>query len=224
MVPNGEDSTSPGPRRVPAWAWAGAVVGVGIVVALIAGAEWRTPIERGLAVVRAAGPGWYFLAMAVVPLPLAWFTVPAGEAFAAQLTLGGVVAAALAAVAVQQALSYWAARAWLRPAVERWVRRRGQQVPSVTPENALGIALIVRLTPGPPMILGSCVLALAGVPFGPYLVVSWLVALPWVCAGVMLGRGLFAGNAALVASGLGLIIAAAIAARLIRRRQRRGPP
>lgn len=172
-------------------------------------------VAPALVAIRAAGPWAYFTAMALLPLPLSWFTVPAGEAFAAQLTLGGVIAAGLAAVAVQQSLSYWIARYGLRPFVERYIRRHGREVPRVTPDNALSIALLVRLTPGPPMILGSCLLALAELPFGLYLVVSWLVALPWVCAGMILGRGLLNGNLTLVASGVGLLAAAAISARLV---------
>jgi uncharacterized membrane protein YdjX (TVP38/TMEM64 family) len=185
---------------------------------LLARTSPREAVEPVIAAVRAAGPGWYFLAMAVLPLPLAWFTVPSGEAFAAQLTLGGVILAGAAAVAVQLTLSYWLARYALRPLAGRLVRRRGLEVPRVTPANALSIALLVRLTPGPPMFLGSCVLAMAEMRFGLYLIVSWLVALPWVCAGVILGRGLLQGNFTLAATGVGVLLAAGIATRLIRRR------
>ena len=170
-----------------------------------------------LATIRATGPWAYFAAMALVPLPLIWFTMPAGEAFAPQLTLPGVIAVASIAVAVQQALSYAIARYALRPVVERMVRRRGWTVPRVTPTNALGVALLVRLTPGPPMILGSCLLALAEVPFRLYLVVSWLVALPWICAGVILGHGILEGRLAPALTGFSVLVAAVIAARLLRR-------
>jgi uncharacterized membrane protein YdjX (TVP38/TMEM64 family) len=209
-------------RKIPArwrWGWVlGAVAVAGIVAWL--GRDWpvRAGVEAGLAAVRAAGPGWYFAAMAVVPLPLAWFTVPAGEAFAAQLTLGGVIAAALGAVAVQLALSYAVARYALRPAIERLVRRRGLAVPRVTAANALSVALLVRLTPGPPMVLGSCVLAVAEMPFGRYLLVSWLVALPWVLGGVVLGRGALAGDFKLLVAGAGVLVAAAVAVRWARKK------
>ena len=195
-------------------------VGLGLAAGWVlwqAEPEARRAIDRGLGLIRAAGPVPFFAAMALVPLPLAWFTIPAGEAFAAQLSLGGVIAAAAAAVAVQQALAYWVARFGLRPWVERAVRRYGYTVPRVTRENARSVALLVRLTPGPPMILGSCVLALAEVPFRLYLIVSWLVALPWVLAGVILGRGILNGNFSLAAGGVGLLAAAMIAARLLRR-------
>jgi uncharacterized membrane protein YdjX (TVP38/TMEM64 family) len=201
----------------------GALLAAAVLIAggifLLANNNPRAAVEPVMAAIRAAGPGWYFLAMAVLPLPLAWFTVPSGEAFAAQLTLPGVIAAGAAAVAVQLALSYWLARYALRPLAARLVRRRGLVVPRVTPQNALSIALLVRLTPGPPMFFGSCVLAMAEMRFGLYLIVSWLVALPWVCAGVILGRGLLQGNFGLAASGVGLVLAALVATRLLRRRE-----
>lgn len=189
---------------------------------LAAGASTRAVIDGFIGLVREAGPVWYFLAMALLPVPLAWFTVPAGEAFAPQLTLPGVIAASLAAVAVQVSLTYWIARYMLRPPIARALVRRGYAVPSVTPANTWGAAWLVRLTPGPPMFLGSCLLALAEIPFRRYLVVSLLVAFPWVGAGVLLGRGLFQGNITLIGAGAGLVVAALIAVRWWRRRADRG--
>jgi uncharacterized membrane protein YdjX (TVP38/TMEM64 family) len=169
--------------------------------------------------IRAAGPAAYFSAMAVLPLPLTWFTVPAGGLFAAQLTLAGVVAVALIAVAIQLALSYGIARYGLRPVVERLIRRRGYAVPRVTADNALSVALLVRLMPGPPMFLGSCILAVAETPFRLYMVVSWLVAVPWVIGGVVLGRGVLSGDVKLVAVGVGVLGVVAVGVRWWRRRR-----
>ncbi len=216
------DETPPVRSRLPRGLVAALAVAAALAAVWLAGLDLRGLVERFLALVRAAGPGWYFTAMALLPLPLAWFTVPAGEAFAAQLTLPGVIAAGMAAVAVQVSLTYAVARSWLRPPLKRLLARRGHPVPRVTPANALSVALVVRLTPGPPMVLGSCVLALAETPFRLYLLVSCAVAFPWVCGGVILGRGLLQGNFALVASGVGLIAAVALGARLWRRRGR--PP
>jgi uncharacterized membrane protein YdjX (TVP38/TMEM64 family) len=67
------------------------------------------------------------------------------------------------------------------------------------------------------MFLGSCVLAVAEMPFGQYLIVSWLVALPWVIGGVVLGRGALAGDFRLLVAGAGLLVAAAVAVRWARR-------
>lgn len=189
------------------------------VVGLLRGVDPSRAVAPLLSHVRAAGPVAYFSAMAVLPVPLAWFTVPAGELFAVRLTLPGVVAVALAAVAVQLALNYVVARYGLRPVVERLIRLRGYSVPRVTVKNALSIALLVRLTPGPPMFLGSCILAVAEMPFRLYLVVSWLVAVPWVIGGVVLGQGVLGGDVKLMAWGAGLLGAAVVGVRLWRRRR-----
>lgn len=204
---------------MPRIAWAALLAGVVLAVGFAAGVHPRESVDGYLRLVRDAGPGWYFLAMALLPVPLAWFTVPAGEAFAPQLTLPGVIAAGLAAVAVQVSLTYWLARYALRPPIARALGRRGHTIPAVTPDNTWALAWLVRLTPGPPLFLGSCLLALAEIPFWRYLVVSLLVALPWVGAGVLLGRGLLQGNITLIGGGAGLAVAAWIAARWLRRRR-----
>lgn len=196
------------------------MVVVVVVVLVLRDAAPRESLDRLLAGVRAAGPVAYFSTMALLPAPLAWFTVPAGELFAAQLTLPGVVLAALVAVALQLALSYAVARYGLRPLVGRLIRRRGYTVPQVTADNALSVALLVRLTPGPPMILGSCILAVAEMPFRLYMLVSWLVALPWVIGGVVLGRGLLGGDVKMVALGAGLLGAAMVAVHWWRKNRR----
>jgi uncharacterized membrane protein YdjX (TVP38/TMEM64 family) len=195
-----------------------AVILVVVAIVLMLRSGGREALEQAIAFLRAAGPVAFFCAMAVAPLPLAWFTIPAGEAFAANLTLPGVIAAALVAVAVQIALYYWLARYALRPTVERWMVRRGYTVPKLSNDNALAVVLLVRLPPGPPLPLQCLLLGLAEVPFRTYLIASWLITVPWVLGGVILGRGILHGNLMLAAGGVGVIGAAAIAAYLARRR------
>ena len=190
-------------------------------VLVLRGIEVRPLIDQGMAMIRSAGPWVFFGAMAVLPVigaPLMAFTIPAGEAFAAQMTLGGVLAATLAAIAVNIALTYWMARQAVRPLLERLLRRFGYAVPRATAGNALSIALLVRLTPGPPFFLQSYLLGLADVPFRLYMIVSWLCVLPWAVGAVVLGRGLFDGNFKVAAMGLGVIVAAVAAVHLIRRK------
>lgn len=207
-------SGNPSRRVVP---WIAAVLVIAAVCWTFR-AELKDVAVGGIAAIRAAGPFPYFVAMALLPLPLAWFTVPAGELFAGQLTVPGVIAACVAAVVVQLSLSYAVARYALRPAVERLLRGRGHKVPRVTPGNAASVVLLVRMLPGPPMILGSCLLALAETPFVIYLLLSSLVALPWICAGVILGHGLLSGRFGPAAAGAGLLVVLVIAVRLVRRR------
>jgi uncharacterized membrane protein YdjX (TVP38/TMEM64 family) len=202
----------------------GGALGLIVLVAgvlVLRGVEVRPLIDQGMAMIRGAGPWVFFGAMAVLPVigaPLMAFTIPAGEAFAGQMTLGGVLAATLAAIAINLALTYWLARRAVRPLLERLLRRFGYTVPRVTTENALSIALLVRLTPGPPFFLQGYILGLADVPFRLYMLVSWLCVLPWAAGAVVLGRGMLNGNFKMAAMGFGVIIAAVVAVHLIRRK------
>jgi uncharacterized membrane protein YdjX (TVP38/TMEM64 family) len=201
--------------------WKSALAGALVALLFVwAGSQGgvRTAVDEALAWVRAAGPFAFFGAMALVPAPLAWFTLPAGEAFAPMLGLPGVVAAALAAVAVQIAWCYAAARHVFRPKLRDWLERRGHRVPEVSRENAWAVVLLVRLVPGPPLPLQCALLGLARVPFGIYFVASWLITVPWVVGGVVLGRGALGGRVGLIVAGAGVLGAAAAAAWLARRR------
>jgi uncharacterized membrane protein YdjX (TVP38/TMEM64 family) len=197
------------------------VVALGAVVLALRGVDFHTLGERMIVVIRDAGPWVFFGAMAVLPVigaPLMAFTMTAGTAFAGQMTMGGVLAATLVAIAVNIALTYWLARRAVRPMLERLLKRYGYSVPRVTSDNALSVALLVRLTPGPPFFLQSYILGLAEVPFRLYMLVSWLCVLPWAVGAVVLGRGIFDGNFKVVAMGLGVIVATVAAVQLIRRK------
>ncbi len=190
-------------------------------VLLLKGVDLRARSEQAIDVIRDAGPWVFFGAMALLPLvgaPLMAFTLTAGTAFAGRMTMGGVLVTTLAAIGVNLALTYWLARRALRPLLERLLKRFGYAVPRVTADNALSIALVVRLTPGPPFFLQSYLLGVAEVPFRLYMLVSWLCVLPWAAGAVVLGRGLFDGNFKVVAMGLGLIVAATAVVHLVRRR------
>lgn len=204
------------------WPW-GRLVALAV---LLAAGVWfaasplgvRGAVDQGIGFIRSVGPLPYFVAMALLPVPLSWFTVPAGEAFAATMTLPGVMAAAIAAVAVQTAWCYWVARRALRPVLERWFARRGWTVPKVTADNALAVMVLVRLVPGPPLPLQCFLLSLAGVPFGLYMVVSTLFSVPWVIGGIMLGRGVLGGNWTIIGLGVGVVGIGASGFYLLRKR------
>jgi uncharacterized membrane protein YdjX (TVP38/TMEM64 family) len=178
-------------------------------------------VERGMALIRSGGPWVYFSAMVLLPAlgaPMLAFSIPAGEAFAAQMTLGGVIVAALVAIAANLALTYWLGHRALHPLLEGLVKRYGYTVPRVTKGNALSVTLLVRLTPGTPFFLQSYVLALAGVPFRLFMIVSWLCVLPWTVAAVVLGRGVMNGNFKTAGMGLAVMVAAAVGLQLLRKK------
>src|SRR5947209_4653448 len=102
------------PRKLPLMKLA-LVAGVLLIGALLLlrGVDLHALANRGMDLIRAAGPWAFFAAMAILPafgVPLLGFTVPAGEAFGAQLGLPVVIALSLAMIAVNLAFGYWLAR------------------------------------------------------------------------------------------------------------------
>ena len=196
------------------------VVGL-LVVREIGLARLAGWLDEVIGVIRDLGPWVFFTAMTILPafgVPLLAFTIPAGEAFRAQLGLGGVIALTLTCIALNLAFGYWIARYALRPLLTRLLQRYGYSVPRVTVENALSVTLLVRLTPGPPYALQAWLLGCAEVPFRLYMIVSWLAVLPYAIAGIILGEGIFKGNFKAVIGGVGLIVVAAIAVQWMRKK------
>jgi uncharacterized membrane protein YdjX (TVP38/TMEM64 family) len=209
-------------KKLPIVKLAIAAVLLGVVaVFFLRGVDWRGPIDRGMMEIRARGPWVYFTAMTVLPAlgaPLAAFTIPVGEAFTGQMGLWGVIAASLVALALNLALAYWLARYAMRPVLTRLVERFGYAVPRVTPENAVNVLLIVRLTPGVPYPVQCFVLGIAEMPFRLYMIGSWLAIMPWVVGAVILGKGLFNGNYRVAVIGVTVLVVAVVAVQIVRRR------
>jgi uncharacterized membrane protein YdjX (TVP38/TMEM64 family) len=176
--------------------------------------------------IRDLGPWVFFTAMTILPAlgaPLMAFNLVAGEAFAAQMTMPGVIVTVSLAIAANLALTYWLARYALRPLLTRLVARYGYTVPRVTKENALTVALLVRLTPGPPYFLQGYLLGLAEVPLRLFMIVSWLAVLPIALSAVVLGKAAREGNIGKIAAVLGVMVVAVVAVQLVRRKLAKAP-
>jgi len=198
-----------------------AVVLAAGAVLVLRGMDYRALAEQGLRLVRAAGPWAFFSGIAVLPAfgaPLTAFTLTAGEVFAPLMTLGGVIAAAVVAIGVNLAFTYWLARYALRPLLSRLAERYGYRIPKVTKSNALSIALAIRLTPGPPFFMQGYVLGLAEVPFRLYMIVSWLCILPWAIGCIVLGKGALNGSFSTALYGMGVLVVATVLVQAIRKK------
>lgn len=210
------------PKRLPVVKLAAAAIVFAVAAVLVLrGVDLAALKNQFIGIIRNAGPWVFFAAMALLPAvgaPLTLFTLTAGEAFASRMSMGGVIAVALIVVAFNLALSYWVARHALRPLLTRLLQRYGYQIPRVTPDNALSVALLVRCTPGPPYPLQCFVLGIAEVPFRLYMIVSWLTLLPWVVGAIVLGQGLFGGNFGAVFTGIGVLVIATVAVQWLRRK------
>jgi uncharacterized membrane protein YdjX (TVP38/TMEM64 family) len=197
------------------------VVLAGLAVFFLRGTDVRGLMERSLAAVRSVGPTAFFTAMTILPcigVPNSLFAITAGELFAPTLGMPTVIALSLVVLLVNLALTYWLARYALRPMLIKVLARYGYSVPRVTAGNALGITLVMRLTPGVPFAVQGYVLGVAEVPFGLYLVVSWICQVPWVVGFIVFGQGLLKGNFIVAAKGLGVIVVAAVAVHFLRKK------
>ena len=150
----------PAPKKKLPLVPLGILAAVAIVVAILVlkGLDYRVIVHRGLEVIRSTGPVTFLVATAFLPAfgaPLSVFTLTAGELFAPAMTMPGVIVAMMVAIAANLAFTYYLARYALRPVLSKVIRRYGYSIPSVTRENALSIALTIRLTPGPPFAVSS---------------------------------------------------------------------
>jgi uncharacterized membrane protein YdjX (TVP38/TMEM64 family) len=217
-------ATTPPKRKLPVAKLAvGGVVVIVAAVLLLRGVkieEVRAYVDRFVEIIRDAGPVVFFLAMAILPalgVPLSLFALAAGDAFASRMTMPGVIVTALAAMAANLAVAYWLARYALRPPLSRLVAHYGYNVPRVTSSNALGVTVIVRFT-GAPFFLQNCVLGLAEVPFGLYLLVSALATGPFVVAFIVLGKAVREGGFAKIATGVAVLVVAIVLVQVLRRK------
>jgi len=197
-----------------------------IAVLAVAGAVFagrldvRALIDRGVDVLRSGGPWLFFLAMALLPavgVPLLTFMLTAGPAFGAQMGMGAVVAAGLAAITVNFTLTYWLARRELRPWLIRLVNRLGYQVPEVEGGDMTDLIVVVRVTPGIPFPVQNYLLGLAGAPpakyFGISCAASWLTS----AAFIIFGDALLHGKGKRILIAASLIVVCAAAAQVLRR-------
>lgn len=203
----------------------------GIVAMLIVAAGlvvWRSGLMATLQAIvltlREAGPGVFFVAMALLPavgFPLMAFTLAAGPVFGPTLGTGWVIGWSLMSVMANLLLTYWLAHRAFRPLVTRLLAWFGFQLPVSTSGSAWQLALIVRLTPGPPFWVQSYVLGLIRVPLVPYLVVSMLVMAGFIVALVAGGEAAVQGNGLLAIVAISVLVISGAVLQLLRKRTAR---
>jgi uncharacterized membrane protein YdjX (TVP38/TMEM64 family) len=229
-----ESAPSPSPAR-PRWLPALLVAGVlgGALVAagvyFLGGArlvaEARQAWATAFAAFGAAGPAAFFGAMAVLPLfgfPISPFSLAAGPLFGASLGTPLVLVCGVTAIATNLTLSYWLARRALRPLLARLVARLGYRLPAASGEDATGLIVLVRVTPGPPFFVQNYLLGLADVPFGRYLGWSVLVQGAFGTGVMLFGDALAQGRGRIAFLAAGLLVGLVVATRLVRRHLSRG--
>ncbi|PAW80691.1 MAG: hypothetical protein B9S27_05635 [Opitutia bacterium Tous-C8FEB] len=187
--------------------------------------EARQAWATAFAAFGAAGPAAFFGAMAVLPLfgfPISPFSLAAGPLFGASLGTPVVLLCGITAIAANLTLSYWLARRALRPLLGRLVARLGYRLPAASGEDATGLIILVRVTPGPPFFVQNYLLGLADVPFGRYLGWSVLVQGAFGTGVMLFGDALAQGRGRIAFLAAGLLFGLVFATRMVRRHLARG--
>jgi uncharacterized membrane protein YdjX (TVP38/TMEM64 family) len=199
-----------------------AALAVGAVaVFVLRGVDVRGLAQQGFEWVRGAGPWVFFGTMVVLPalgFPLSLYYLAAGPAFGEQMGMPGVIAAAMSAIALNLALTYWLSHRGVRPLVEWLLRRTPYRVPKVRPDNELAVAILVRTTPGPPFFLQGYILGLAGVSFRTYMLVPFVVQSVIGTGFILFGRALMEGKGRMAMIGVLLLVAMLSGVQIVRRK------
>lgn len=188
--------------------------------AVLRGLDVRALIDQTLTTMREAGPTVFFGGMALLPavgFPLSPFTLSAGSIFGPSLGMPLVIVLTWVALAVNVLVTYVLARWIARPWLEKLVLRFGYRWPQVPADEYWDVAILFRVTPGPPFFLQSAILGLAQVPLRIYLIVSVLVSGLYGTAFVVFGEALLAGKGRMVLLGFGGIAALTVGTHLLRR-------
>jgi uncharacterized membrane protein YdjX (TVP38/TMEM64 family) len=173
------------------WLLLPVALAVAAALLLLAAAWFSWDREAVLAWKRSASPPLFFAAMAILPalgLPLTPFYIVAGATFGVPIGLIG----SMIALAVNLTLSYFIARSIPQAWLEGVLSRFGTKLPAFDETSgAIRFSVLVKLTPGVPMLLKNYLLGLSGVPFKVYLLTSLVTALLYAVPLMILGNSLF---------------------------------
>lgn len=219
--------SAPANRRLKLALLAGlGLVGL-VVLALIwrsYGSELKPLFLQALERVRALGPVAFFLAMALLPAagcPISVFTLTAGPLFGQSLGMPLVFGLVWVSIAFNLTLTYWLSRYALRPWLARLCSWLGYRLPEVPAADHRGLVILVRVTPGPPYVLQSYLLGLAGIPFATYFFISWVISSLYSCAFVLFGDALMQGRGRTALIAVSLFVALTVVVQLLRRHYRK---
>ncbi len=190
----------------------------------LAAALWPHRAEAGAALqdavrllqdhLRSIPPALFALTLGAVfaiPLPCAPFIALAGLIHGVLLGLAMTAFAFVESYVISHILAVYLCH---RPLMG-WLQRRGHRLPQFSPAQYWQATLLIRSTPGIPLIVQNYILSLGGIPLR-ILVPGSLPPNMLGATGIILATGsLASGNWTLVITGILLLVAAAIALRMI---------
>lgn len=180
--------------------------------------EWVLSMKEPVLAWCRSHPVALFAAIAILPglgFPASPLLILAGAVWGSDL---GSCLLAIAATALNMAWTYAAAAGPARKVVARILGTRWDKWRDMDHRNLLKLTLLLRITPGLPLVLQNYTLGLLAVPFVPYLLISIPINGLFVTGFVLTGGAIFEGSLAAAIVGLSILIAAALTIKIIRGR------
>jgi len=163
-------------------------------------------------------PWAIFLALAVLPgfaFPASALLLLAGAVWGSN---AGSCALALAAVLLNVTWTHLLAAGPCKSLVTRLLGKHGDRLSALAQADLIKLAWILRVTPAVPLFVQNYGLGVLGVPLRHSLLTAVPVTGLYICGFVLTGGAIFDGRFGLVLTGFGLLVAAAVATRLLRKR------
>ncbi len=165
-----------------------------------------------------SNPVALFAAIAILPglgFPASPLLILAGAVWGSDL---GSCFIAIAATALNMTWTYAAAAGPARRIIARLLGTRWDRWRDMDRRNLLKLTLLLRITPGVPLVIQNYTLGLLAVPFVPYLLISVPINGLFVTGFVLTGGAIFEGSLGAAIAGVSILIAASIAVKMIRSR------
>ena len=190
-------------------------------------ALWHGWVENVLGWVRSAPFPLFIVLVGILPMvgvPVTAMYLAAGAVYSPVYGLGGTLGGICLGLMLNLLLSYYATHLFRGP-VDRLLRKFGASLPDFSGLPAWKVILLVRITPGAPLMVQNLLLGLAGLPIRQYLIISMaaeiLIALGYLTA----GHSFATGEWGFLPVGVALVVAAVLAASLLRDRMKaKNPP
>lgn len=160
-------------------------------------------------------PAFYVGALAVLPygfVPVSFLYLAAGKLYG---TVAGTLLS-LAGLALNLPIGYFVGKFWLRAPLTRMLEKRGHKLPEVPDGEFAKLVILMRVIPGPPLIIQNYLLAMAGTPFTKYYFISLPLTLLFAAGFLMMGDAWKQGNMKLVVAGVGFVVGMGMLAHIVK--------
>lgn len=162
-------------------------------------------------------PALLFVSMVILPgvgFPVSALLVVAGAVYG---KLAGSLLSLLA-VGMNMSWTWWIAAYPGRATIDAWLRKAGRPIPEVSAEHRSRIVMLVRVTPGLPLMIQNYILGVIRIPFRIYILVSLLFQGLFTVGLVVFGQALFQGKGKVAMIAMAVLVFAVVLTKWIRSR------